>query len=68
MMLRGAGSQAGEDAAGTDGPAAARDLNAALEAGWPGFEIAERIPLAEIARAHELAEHPVRPGRIVVTL
>jgi len=48
--------------------AAVRDLNAALEAGWPGFEIAERIPLAEIASAHELAEHPVRPGRIVVTL
>jgi len=48
--------------------AAARDLNAALEAGWKGFEIAERIPLAEIARAHELAEHPARPGRIVVTL
>jgi NADPH2:quinone reductase len=48
--------------------AAARDLNAALEAGWPGFEIAERIPLAEIARAHEIAERPVRPGRIVITL
>jgi hypothetical protein len=50
--------------------AAARDLNAALEAGWSGFEIAERIPLAlaEIARAHELVEHPVRPGRIVVTV
>ena len=47
---------------------AARDLNAALEAGWPGFEIAERIPLAEIAQAHELAEHPVRPGRVVVIL
>jgi NADPH2:quinone reductase len=47
---------------------AARDLNAALEAGWPGFEIGERIPLSETARAHELAEHPVRPGRIVVTL
>jgi NADPH2:quinone reductase len=47
---------------------AARDLNGALEDGWPGFEIAERIPLAEIARAHELAEHPARPGRIVVTL
>jgi len=46
--------------------AATRDLNAALEAGWSGFEIAERIPLAEIARAHELAEHPVRRGRIVV--
>jgi len=30
---------------------AARDLNAALEAGWPGFEIGERIPLADIARA-----------------
>jgi hypothetical protein len=30
---------------------AARDLNAALEAGWPGFEIGERIPLVDIARA-----------------
>jgi NADPH:quinone reductase len=45
---------------------AARDLNAALEAGWSGFDIAERIPLAEIARAHELVEHPVRRGRVVV--
>jgi NADPH:quinone reductase len=47
---------------------AARDLNTALEAGWSGFEIAERIPLQEIARAHELLEHPVRPGRVVVIL
>jgi len=47
---------------------AARDLNAALEAGWPGFEIGERIPLADIARAHELVEHPVRPGRVVVVV
>jgi NADPH2:quinone reductase len=46
--------------------AATRDLNAALEAGWPGFEIGERIPLAEIARAHELVDHPARPGRVVV--
>jgi NADPH:quinone reductase len=46
--------------------AAARDLNDALQAGWPGFEIGERIPLSEIARAHELAEHPVRRGRVVV--
>ena len=46
--------------------AATRDLNAALQTGWPGFEIGERIPLAEIARAHELAEHPVRRGRVVV--
>jgi NADPH2:quinone reductase len=47
---------------------AARDLNAALEAGWPGSEIGEAIPLADIARAHELVQHPVRRGRIVVTL
>jgi NADPH:quinone reductase-like Zn-dependent oxidoreductase len=47
---------------------AAEDLNAALEAGWPGFEIGERIPLEEIVRARELAEHPVRRGRIVLTM
>ena len=45
---------------------AAHDLNAALEAGWSGFEIAERIPLAEIARAHDLVERPVRRGRVIV--
>jgi NADPH2:quinone reductase len=48
--------------------AAAQDLNSALEAGWPGFEIAERLPLSDIARAHELVEHPTRPGRLIVTL
>ena len=47
---------------------AVRDLNAALEAGWSGFEIGERIPLAEIARAHELVEHPARPGRVLLVL
>ena len=47
---------------------AARDLNRALEAGWPGFEIADRVPLQEIARAHELVEHPVQRGRVVLTL
>jgi NADPH:quinone reductase len=47
---------------------AAQDLNAALDAGWSGFEIAERVPLAEIARAHELVEHPTQRGRIVVIL
>ena len=46
--------------------AATRDLNAALQAGWTGFEIGEKIPLAEIARAHELVEHPTRRGRVVV--
>ena len=48
--------------------AATRDLNDALQAGWPGFEIGERIPLAEIARAHELVEHPARRGRVVVVV
>jgi NADPH2:quinone reductase len=48
--------------------AAGRDINAAFEAGWTGFEIAEQIPLAEIAKAHELVEHPVRRGRVVVML
>jgi NADPH2:quinone reductase len=47
---------------------AARDLSAALAAGWQGFEIAERVPLADIARAHELVERPVRSGRVVVVL
>ncbi len=47
---------------------AAKDINAALAAGWAGFAIGERVPLAEIARAHELMDHPERPGRIVVTI
>lgn len=47
---------------------AARDLDAAFEAGWSGFEIAERLPLTEIAKAHELVEHPRGRGRVVVTL
>jgi NADPH:quinone reductase len=46
--------------------AATRDLNDALQAGWQGFEIGEKIPLAEIARAHQLVEHPTRRGRVVV--
>jgi NADPH2:quinone reductase len=48
--------------------AAVQDLNAAFEAGWAGFEIADRIPLSEIAKAHELVEQPVGRGRIIVTL
>jgi NADPH2:quinone reductase len=46
--------------------AATRDLNDTLRAGWSGFEIGERIPLADIARAHELVEHPARRGRVIV--
>ena len=45
---------------------ASRDLNEALEAGWRGLDIAEILPLDEIARAHELVEHPVKPGRVIV--
>jgi NADPH:quinone reductase len=47
---------------------ATQDINSALEAGWTGFEIGERIPLDEIARAHELVDHPTRRGRVVVIL
>ena len=48
--------------------AATQDINRALAAGWAGFAIGEQIPLADIARAHELAEHPAGPGRVVVTV
>src|SRR5262249_26500292 len=37
---------------------ATRDINNALEAGWEGLDIAEIVPLDQIARAHELVEHP----------
>jgi NADPH2:quinone reductase len=47
---------------------AARAINQALEAGWRGLEIAEIVPLDEIARAHELVEHPVKAGRVVVAI
>jgi NADPH:quinone reductase len=47
---------------------ATRDINKALEAGWKGLDIAEIVPLDQIARAHELVEHPVKPGRVIVTI
>jgi NADPH2:quinone reductase len=47
---------------------ATRAINHALEAGWQGFDIAEIVPLDQIARAHELVEHPQKPGRIVVAI
>ena len=47
---------------------AARALNKALEAGWQGLDIAEIVPLDQIARAHELVEHPAKPGRVIVAL
>jgi NADPH2:quinone reductase len=45
---------------------AADELNLALRAGWPGFELADLLSLSEIALAHELVEHPRRPGRVVL--
>jgi len=47
---------------------ATRDINKALEAGWEGLDIAEIVPLAQIAHAHELLEHPVKPGRVIVSV
>ena len=47
---------------------ATRDINRALEAGWQGLDIAEVIPLDEVARAHELVEHPTKPGRVIVSI
>ena len=47
---------------------ATHDINKALEAGWQGLDIAEIIPLDQIARAHELVEHPVKPGRVIVSV
>ena len=47
---------------------ATRDINKALEAGWNGLNIAEIVPLDQIARAHELVEHPAKPGRVIVSI
>ena len=47
---------------------ATRDINKALETGWKGLDIAEVVPLNEIARAHELVEHPAKPGRVIVAI
>jgi NADPH:quinone reductase len=47
---------------------ATRDIKTALEAGWKGLDIAEIVPLDQIARAHELVEHPAKPGRVVVSI
>jgi NADPH:quinone reductase len=47
---------------------ATRAINQALEAGWQGLDIAQIVPLDQIARAHELVEHPVKAGRVVVAI
>lgn len=35
---------------------------------WGGFEIAHRIALPDLAKAHELMERPGRRGRIVLAI
>jgi NADPH:quinone reductase len=47
---------------------ATHDINKALEAGWQGLDIAEVLPLDQIARAHELVEHPTKGGRVIVAV
>jgi NADPH2:quinone reductase len=47
---------------------AAEAMNQALAAGWPGFEIAERFSLDNVAQAHEFVEHPAKPGRVIVII
>ena len=47
---------------------ATRAINAALESGWQGLDIAEVVPLDQIARAHELVQHPAKPGRVIVAI
>jgi hypothetical protein len=47
---------------------ATRAINQALEAGWQGLDIAEIVPLDQIARAHELVERPAKPGRVIVAI
>ncbi len=47
---------------------ATRAIDQALEAGWKGLDIAEVVPLDRIAHAHELVEHPLKPGRVIVAI
>ncbi len=47
---------------------ATQGINTALEAGWHGLDIAEVVFLDQIARAHELVEHPAKPGRVIVSV
>ncbi|MFC6021148.1 NADPH:quinone reductase [Plantactinospora solaniradicis] len=48
--------------------AAATELTAALVAGDLRYPISARLPLAEIAQAHELAEHSSARGRVVLEI
>ncbi len=47
---------------------AAHAINQTLEAGWNGITIAEKYALDDITRAHEMVEHPKKPGRVILTI
>jgi len=47
---------------------ATHDINKALEARWQGLDIGEIVPLDQIAHAHELVDHPVKAGRVIVAI
>jgi NADPH2:quinone reductase len=57
-----------DDFTDEDKSAAATAVNEALVTGWAGFEIAERLPLDQIATAHEHIEAATHHGRIVLVL
>lgn len=59
------GSDDVPNAAKADAVAATNQL---LENGWQNFQIAASLSLNEIAKAHELVEHPTGPGRVVLSI
>jgi NADPH2:quinone reductase len=48
--------------------AAARELNEALDGGWPGFEVEARFPLKSIAEAHAAVEGRKVVGRVILSI
>jgi NADPH2:quinone reductase len=57
-----------DDFAAEDRCAAARDVNAMLRAGWPGFTIERVLPLEQAALAHEFLETRRGFGRTVLSI
>jgi NADPH2:quinone reductase len=55
-----------DDFPATAKDAAALEVNAALEDGWPGLAVAHRLPLDAVADAHELVERGRLAGRVVL--
>lgn len=47
---------------------ATRAINQSLTAGWQGLSIAEQFSLDDIAKAHEVVEHPTKSGCVIVAI